>query len=353
MQKLTIATRPEYSVVIGHDLLRNAAYHLADCWGSECFIASDSTVAKLYLPQLQSALTAAGKRTGEVIFPAGEANKTLSTVEKLLDAFARFGLTRSGTVLALGGGVTGDIAGFASAIWLRGVPVIQLPTTLLAMVDSSVGGKTGIDLACGKNLVGAFHQPRKVLADLDTLQTLPEEQRLEGLAEMLKAGIIRDPDLFAQLQSEPQSALSEEAIARSVSLKGAIVAADEFERGERKLLNLGHTAAHALEKISNYRLSHGRAVALGLSLVAEAGWRQGITSASCRQAIAEALTRCNLPRHSPYSMEELLPAMGLDKKRAGDKITLVVPREIGDCTLLQLAIEEMPAFWGATRELKV
>jgi len=351
MQCINVETNPNYTVTIGQDILQDATLY-ADACGSECIIVSDSNVARLYLPRVRAAIAAAGLRVGEVIFPAGEPYKTLATASKLLDAFAQFKLTRSGVVLALGGGVTGDLAGFAAAVWLRGVPVIQLPTTLLAMVDSAVGGKTGVDLPCGKNLIGAFHQPRKVLADISTLQTLQEEQHLDGIAEMLKAGIIRDPELFAQLLSAPQSALSEEAIARSVSIKAAIVAADEFETGERKLLNLGHTAAHAIEKVSNYHVSHGQAVAMGLMLVADAGLRHGITSESCRDAIVEALSRCNLPLLSPYQIEELLPAMGHDKKRSGSKITLVVPREIGHCELLQLAVEDLPAFWGAKGALE-
>jgi 3-dehydroquinate synthase len=346
MQCINVATNPNYEVIIGQDILEDVTHYADDC-GSECIIVSDSNVANLYLPRVRAALTAAGMRVGEVVFTAGESCKTLATAGKLLDAFAQFKLTRSGVVLALGGGVTGDLAGFASAVWLRGVPVIQLPTTLLAMVDSAVGGKTGVDLPYGKNLIGAFHQPRKVLADINTLKTLPEEQHLDGVAEMLKAGITRDPELFAKLLSEPQSALSEEAIARSISIKAEIVVADEFERGERKLLNLGHTAGHAIEKVSNYRIRHGRAVAMGMVLVADAGWRHGITSEACRDAIIEALARCNLPLLSPYQIEELLPAMGYDKKRTGSKITLAVPKEIGQCELLELAVEELPAFWGA------
>ena len=345
MLTINVATKPNYSIDIGDDFLQDFCHYAVEL-GSECIIVTDSNVAKLYLSRVRYALSATGKRVGEVIFPAGEVNKTMATVELLLNAFARFKLTRSGVVIALGGGVTGDIAGFAAAIWLRGVAVIQVPTTLLAMVDSSVGGKTGVDLPCGKNLIGAFHQPQKVLADITTLQTLSAEHQLDGIAEMLKAGVIRDPEFFAQLVAEPQSALSAESIARSVAIKAEIVAADEFETGERKLLNLGHTTGHAIEKVSNYTISHGRAVAMGMMLVADAGLRHGITSENCRDAIVEALYSCNLPLLSPFPINELLAAMEHDKKCAGDLITLVVPREIGNCELLQLSVGEMPAFWS-------
>lgn len=349
MITVNVSTSPAYKVEIGASILANAlpqAIMQMNC--TEAMIVSDSNVASLYLGDALSAVRTTGIRVGSTIFPAGEENKKLDTVQDILVSFADFNLTRSGAVIALGGGVTGDMAGFAAAIWLRGIPVIQLPTSLLAMVDSSVGGKTGVDLAVGKNLVGAFHQPEHVIADTDLLKTLPKDRQLDGMAEMLKVGILMDASLFQKLVQHPETALHEEAIARSVEIKADIVSRDPHEKGERKLLNLGHTAGHAIEQVSNFKISHGFAVAIGTLMAAQAGVRAGLTSTQCRDHIKQALINAGLPTESPYPAAQLIDAMLKDKKRAGEQITLVIPHDIGNCVLHKIPVRQLQDFWQGT-----
>lgn len=343
---IIVHTAPEYPVYLGSGLLgTHLTEFLLRSPYSEFMVVTDSTVAPLYLERVLQSVANCGRKCGYAVFPAGESSKQLSTVATILSSFAGFGLTRTGAVLALGGGVTGDMAGFAAAIWLRGVPFIQLPTTLLAMVDSSVGGKTGVDLPAGKNLVGAFRQPAAVFADCDTLATLPAEQQRNGLAEMLKTAVIGDAGLFEELWHAPEVRLAASSIARCIQIKAQVVAADPEEHGQRKLLNLGHTAGHAVEQKSNFTLPHGYGVAIGMVMAAQAGVNAGLTSPECRNAIAAALNDCGLPTHSPWPLNELLPAMQSDKKRAGNQITVVVPHTIGECLLHRIALDELPRFW--------
>ncbi|MBQ6471285.1 MAG: 3-dehydroquinate synthase [Victivallales bacterium] len=349
MRTLFIKTTPEYEVNIGSGWPAGLSKALAG--HTEAIVVSDSRVAPLYLAEAEGICRAADLPTGHYVFPAGESAKHLGTIQAMLAYFAEFGLTRSGVVLALGGGVTGDMAGFASAIWLRGVPFIQLPTTLLAMVDSSIGGKTGVDLAgCGKNLVGAFHQPKAVFANIDTLETLDEKYRLDGLAEVLKTCMLRDAPLFRSIVADVRLGYAEETIARCAGVKAEIVERDPTERGERKLLNLGHTAGHAIELASGFRVSHGLAVAMGMAMVARAGAARGITSRQARNAILEGLSAAGLPTVSPFPVRELVSAMRGDKKRSGGNISLVVPEELGQCRILSLPLDGLQEFYEADND---
>jgi shikimate kinase/3-dehydroquinate synthase len=294
-------------------------------------VVSNPTVWDLYGAQATAGLQRAGFLVAPCQMPDGEEFKTLATVASLYEQFLDAGLERSGTVLALGGGVVGDVAGFAAATYLRGVPVVQAPTTLLAMIDSSAGGKTGVDLPRGKNLVGAFHHPIGVVIDPDALATLPAVQTRCGLAEALKAGLIGDPALFELLRAGPPWPWIE-LIERSLAVKIAVVEEDPDERGRRAVLNLGHTAAHALERLSNYRLPHGEAVAVGLVVAARISAGLGRCAASLPDEIAAALRRLGLPTawSGPHAPAEVLAAMATDKKRRGGRLRWVLPARVGE-----------------------
>lgn len=344
IQTIRVHTKPEYAVTIGPGLLKECGPRLKETL-PPCHMAvvADSNVAPLYLETVRASLQGAGYQAGAYIFPAGEAHKNFATLSGILEFLAEERLTRTDCVAALGGGVTGDMAGLAAAIYLRGIQYVQLPTTLLSAVDSSVGGKTAIDLKAGKNLVGAFLQPAAVLCDTDCLKTLPPAVFADGAAEALKTGVLRDEGLFALLeQGRPAADRLEEIIAQCVAYKAGVVERDEKEQGERKLLNLGHTVGHAIEKCSGYTIPHGHAVAAGLAIMARAaenlGWCQGKHSA---YRIISTLEGMDLPVSTTYSAEELAEAALSDKKRAGDSITIVVPREIGGCELKKIHISEL------------
>jgi 3-dehydroquinate synthase len=273
-----------------------------------------------------------------LVLPAGEAHKNLDAVAKVLDALAQLGATRDACVLALGGGVVGDIAGFAAACWMRGIDFVQFPTTLLAMVDSSVGGKTGVDHPAGKNLIGAFHQPRAVIADLDTLATLPDRELRAGLAEVVKTACIGDADFFAWLEAHVDALLARDADALTHAVvtccrfKAGVVMRDERERGERALLNLGHTFGHALEAEAGYgTLLHGEAVAIGMMLAARLSTHLGMAGADDGGRLQGLLQRIGLPTATPPGMapDALLARMRLDKKNRSGALRLILWRGIG------------------------
>ncbi|OGO15984.1 MAG: 3-dehydroquinate synthase [Chloroflexi bacterium RBG_16_48_8] len=297
-------------------------------------VVSDENVAKLYAERTAVSLQQAGYEVHEVLFPAGEQNKTLETVSRLWTAFVQARLERQSTIVALGGGVVGDLAGFAAAIFLRGVSWVNVPTSLLAMVDASVGGKTGANLPQGKNLIGAFHAPRLVLVDPCTLSTLPGFELRNGLAEVVKTGVIGDPKLFARCEEGEAVVRShlDEMVRRSVAVKIDIIEEDPYEAGIREALNLGHTVGHAVEKVSNFRLHHGEAVAIGM--IAEARISQWLGLAEDRLAdrLRGALKGLKLSVEVPgdLSKDALVAAMRLDKKRAEGKVRFSLPVRVGE-----------------------
>jgi 3-dehydroquinate synthase len=329
-----------YPIHIGPGLLSDPqSYRLAHREGAPIMIVSNDTVAPLYLDQVRQAL--AGHRTAEVILPDGEACKDLPTLNRIFDALleARFG--RDACLVALGGGVIGDMAGFAAACYQRGVDFIQVPTTLLAQVDSSVGGKTGVNHAAGKNMIGAFHQPLAVIADTDTLATLPDRELAAGLAEVVKYGLIRDPDFFdwiearaAALTARDAAALTE-AIDRSCRNKAEVVAADERESGQRALLNLGHTFGHAIEAGTGYGTwLHGEAVSVGMVMAAALSHRLGWIDHAVVERIGALLARLGLPTTPPaLPTARWLELMAVDKKVQGGSLRLVLLRRLGDAVL--------------------
>jgi len=334
-REVAVAGDHPYAIHIGPGLLQDGALLAATLRGRDAFVVSDRAVAPLYLQGVLDALRTVdpGLRLGHWTMAAGEASKTLATFGEAIDAIARAGTRRDATVYALGGGVVGDLAGFAAAAWMRGVDCVQLPTTLLAMVDSSVGGKTAVDLPQGKNLVGAFHPPRAVLADTATLRTLPPRELRAGLAEVVKYGAIVDAGFLDWLEANAAALLAmddgalAEAIARSCVHKAAIVARDPFEHGERALLNFGHTFGHALETAQGYGgLIHGEAVAVGMVQAARLSEHLGLASAADTQRLRELLLRFGLPVRPPPGLDPdvLIGHMRLDKKTQADGLRFIV-----------------------------
>jgi len=321
-----------YPIVIGSGLLGDGFDLSAYVGGPDCLVVTNETVEPLYLEALAANLT--GKQLRAISLPDGEAYKTLETVEDILDTLIEGGANRDTTVIALGGGVVGDIAGFAAACYMRGVDFIQVPTTLLAQVDSSVGGKTGVNHASGKNLIGAFHQPRAVLIDTETLRTLPDRELKAGLAEVIKYGAIVDADFFAWLEANVDALLARDpqalaaAIRRSCELKAEIVAEDERESGRRAILNFGHTFGHAIERCQGYgEWLHGEAVAAGMVMAAQLS----SGDIALAERIANLLERAGLPTRPPaIDALDLLAAMGMDKKVLQKRLRFVLLRGLGE-----------------------
>lgn len=345
MTTVTVRASRPYEVTIGRGLLDTVGRQAAGQWkGRSAVVVSDSTVAPLYLNRVKDSLERAGFRVHSFVFPAGEDQKNGGTYLKLLEFLAARRLTRADGLIALGGGVVGDLAGFAAATFLRGIGFLQLPTTLLAAVDSSVGGKTAIDLTNGKNLAGAFYQPQAVLCDLDTLDTLPAEVFADGCAEVIKYGMIGDPALLARLETVDFRADPEELVARCVAQKRDLVEQDEFDTGARQLLNLGHTLGHGVEACSGYTVSHGRAVAIGMTLVTRAAVAFGRCPAEVLPRLRRLLERYGLPDATAYSAQALYEKTLSDKKRSGDTISLVVPIAWGASQLVRIPVSELPAW---------
>ena len=298
---------------------------------------------------MEQSLIQNGFAVRKYVFPHGESSKNWQMLGDILEYMAGEQLTRGDIVVALGGGVTGDMAGFAAAVYARGIRFVQIPTTLLAAVDSSVGGKTAVDLTAAKNLAGAFCQPSLVLIDCDVLETLPEELIADGAAEIIKYGVLADKELFDLMKQGGLMENLEEIVEKCVSIKRDVVAEDEFDNGKRQLLNLGHTLGHAVEKNSGFTLSHGKCVSIGMVLIAGAAWRRGYTKKNLAPLIAEAARAYGLPTETDCPPEEIARTALVDKKRRGGSITLVVPREIGECELVKVPVSEL-AGWARQEE---
>ena len=345
METIEVHTNPAYPVFIGPGLLVRSGELLRDILPSRrAAVVADKTVARRYGFPMMEGLRVEGCTVSAFTFPPGERSKSWRTLGRLLEFLAEERFTRADCVLALGGGVAGDMAGFAAAVFLRGVRFVQMPTTLLAMVDSSVGGKTAVDLKAGKNLAGAFLQPAAVLCDTDCLTTLPPSVFADGMAEAVKTGVLSGEDLFSRFEGEPLTAASAElpgVIADCVRYKAGVVERDEREQNERRLLNLGHTAGHAIELLSGYAIPHGHAVAAGLGIIARAGARLGWTEPDAAARIVRCLDGNGLPVNTEYPPEELADAALSDKKRAGDTVTLAVPEGIGRCVLKPVPVGEL------------
>ena len=342
MRSVTVKTSATYEVLIGSGLLQKAGEAvkkvISPC---KAAIVTDSTVVHLYEETVRQSLTEAGFSVCTFVFPAGEASKNIHTLSHLLEFLAKEEMTRTDLIVALGGGVTGDLAGFGAAVYLRGIPFVQIPTTFLAAIDSSVGGKTAVDLEAGKNLAGAFYQPKLVLCDTDVLQTLPEVVFADGIAEALKYGVLGDTVLFEKIAGGDFRQDLEEIIETCVSMKRDVVEEDEFDTGKRQLLNLGHTFGHAIEQKSHFQMTHGHAVAIGMHLIAKAAEAKGIAEKGTAAAIAKALEQNQLPKETTFSPAEVAEGTLRDKKRRGGTISFVFPKKIGDCEIVKIPVEEV------------
>lgn len=327
-----------YDIHIGRGILPRIGEFIRPIVG-ECRVAvlTDSNVDELYGDMLVEALGASGYAADKFVVPAGEASKCADNLLEFLNFLAECRLTRSDAVIAFGGGVVGDMAGLSAALYLRGVKYIQIPTTLLAAVDSSVGGKTAIDIPAGKNLVGAFYQPSLVCCDTALMDSLLPDVYRDGCAEVIKYGVILDRELYDKLHTQPFD--REAVVARCVEIKRDVVQQDEYDNGLRGLLNFGHTFGHAIEKMSNFEVSHGSAVAKGMVVAAKMAPLCGLCDVS--EELTALLLEYGFDISCGYSVDELFDAILSDKKRRGGNITVVLPKAMGECVLVTLPVEEL------------
>ncbi len=354
MVKVKINASKKYDIIIGKELLSSAGDLISAVKKTaKVCIVTDTNVEKIYEKTVRQSLEKTGYEVHTFSFPFGEKSKNMVTVSELLEYMAEREFTRSDLIAALGGGIVGDVAGFAAAVYLRGIDFVQIPTTFLAAVDSSVGGKTGVNLKSGKNLAGAFWQPAMVLCDCNTFNTLSSKDFLDGVAEAVKYGCICDPELFRILKSSSHSlspsvnensSCLENIVKRCVEIKGRLVESDEKDTGIRQLLNFGHTIGHAVEKCSNFETSHGHAVAQGMNIVARASVNMGILSESDGAKIRNILEAYGFPLEIKYTAKELTDTALKDKKRSGDSISLVILDKIGHCYLENTPVSKLEAF---------
>ena len=346
MKTVHVSTGRPYDIFIERGILDSCGEYVKKLTDAErVVVVTDTNVAPHYQWRILNSLEQQDLNVKTFIYRAGEESKHLGTISEIYKALADFHMTRRDVIVALGGGVCGDMAGFAAATYLRGIDFIQVPTSLLAQVDSSVGGKTGVDLPQGKNLVGAFHQPAAVLIDPDTLNTLPDNFVSDGMAEVIKYGCIKDASFFELLESEDAQVRIDDVIETCVSIKRDVVSRDEREAGERMLLNFGHTLGHAIEKIYNFTgITHGMAVAIGMILIARAGERHGVTAKGTADKIVRLCEKYHLPTDDPATFAQMAQAARGDKKTAGSKISLVLLKTIGESFILSIPIDELEEF---------
>jgi len=335
-----VPTALPYDVVIGNGILTETGKRIKQLLpkAKKVAIITDDNVRELYLDEVKKYISDVGLEMFDYSIRPGEASKSSDNYIKLQNWLAGKGLTSTDAIIALGGGVVGDLAGFVAATYLRGIPFIQIPSTLLAMVDSSVGGKTAIDLPMGKNLVGAFYQPSLVLCDTRLLDTLAVDFMQDGYSEIIKYGMLGNPELLTDL-AKGQFDMNE-VVAICVRMKRDIVLVDEFDKGVRKLLNFGHTVGHAIEQISGYQISHGKAVAIGMAVDTKAAVQLGLCDERCLTVLSDLLKKYELPSTTTYSAKEIYEATTRDKKREGDQITNIIPSEFGKCEMKIISMEE-------------
>lgn len=348
MKKLTVNVQDKYDILIDKGLIDNAGDLVKTVLqGKRIMLVSDTNVYPIYGEQVKHSLENAGFQVFTYVFAAGESSKKTSVVIDIVEQMAGNQMTRSDGVVALGGGVCGDMAGFASAIFLRGVKFVQIPTSLLAQVDSSVGGKTAVDLPQGKNLCGAFHQPSLVIIDTNVLDTLSPHFFSDGMGEVIKYGCIRSSELFDRLERENAKDFIEDVIYRCLDIKRVIVENDEKEMGERALLNFGHTCGHAIEKLWSFEnITHGEAVGIGMIMAAQAGESIGKTEAGTADRISKLLKKYGLPTTDSHSISEIVDAMSADKKRTSTGIKLVLLSKIGEGFVYPVEDEKISNVFG-------
>lgn len=337
MYKVHLDVSKSYDIYIGSGLIEKAGAFISGIFPRcKAAVITDSNVYPLYAEALGRSLSEHGYQYDTFVFPAGEQSKNLSTLSDILEFMADHQLTRSDFVIALGGGVTGDMAGFAAAVYARGIPFVQIPTTLLAAVDSSVGGKTAVDLKAGKNLAGAFHQPSLVLTDTDIIAALSDRLLAEGAAEVIKYGVLGDPELFQWMCEPDWKEKLPEIILRCVESKKAVVMQDEKDTGIRKFLNLGHTFGHAIEKCADFTVPHGFGVGIGMAIAAAANNKKDV----CLKII-RANTNCGLPCCTAFDAKTLAAAALTDKKRSGSTVEVILPDLIGKCRAEKIPVANL------------
>lgn len=348
MKKLFVNAGKGYEILIEKGILSSCGEYIRKVSNAKkVCIVSDSNVFPLYGEWVKASLECSGFEALCFVFEAGEASKKPETVLNIVEFLAENGLTRDDLVVALGGGVCGDMAGFAAAIYLRGIDFVQLPTSLLAQVDSSVGGKTAVDLPQGKNLCGAFHQPSLVLIDSTTLDTLSPHFFSDGMAEAIKMGCIKSKSLFEKIENENARNIIDDIIFECVSLKAEVVERDEKEKGERALLNFGHTAGHAIERLHNFEtVSHGEAVGIGMVLICRAAEKNGVTEKGCGERIARVLKKYNLKTEDENSLSDIVNAMRSDKKRTASSIKFIMLKDIGYGFINPVSYSDIPGLFG-------
>ena len=346
MKTVHASTGKPYDIFIERGILDLCGEYVKRLTTAEkAVVVTDNNIAPHYQWRVLNSLGKQNIDAKPFIYKAGEESKNLATISELYKMLADFRMTRRDIIIALGGGVCGDMAGFAAATYLRGIDFIQIPTSLLAQVDSSVGGKTGVDLPQGKNLVGAFHQPAAVLIDPDTLNTLPDKFIADGMGEVIKYGCIKDGQFFEFLERENALEHIEDVIETCVSIKRDVVNRDEKESGERMLLNFGHTLGHAIEKIYGFTgMTHGMAVAIGMVMIARAGEERGVTQNGTAERIKSLCEKYGLPASDRATFAELAEAAAGDKKTSGSKINLVLLKNIGESFILTIPLRELEEF---------
>ena len=341
MKKFVVSTDKPYDILIGRDLLKDAGAYISRCIPScHLYVITDSTVNSIYAQVVMTSLMEHGYRVSKVVFPSGEHSKNLSTYSNILEAMADEGINRSDGIVALGGGVVGDMAGFVASTYMRGISYVQIPTTYMAAVDASIGGKTSINLLSGKNLVGSFWQPSLVLCDYKTFDSLPRTKLADGIAEAVKCAVVAEDSLISPIMEHN----FEYVIERCISIKKSVVEVDERDTGLRQILNFGHTIGHGLEKLSAFSIPHGHAVAKGLVIEARAAYRLGLTDVDISGELTDIFTKLDFDLSVGYSLEELYRFALMDKKISGDKITMVIPESIGKCRLQKISLSELRKF---------
>lgn len=348
MKRLTVKVNDEYDILIEKGLLDKTGMLTGKVFScKKLVLISDTNVYPLYGGRVKESLEDAGYEVFDYIFKAGEASKKTAVVIDMVEFMADKGLTREDGVVALGGGVCGDMAGFAAAIYLRGIRFVQIPTTLLSQVDSSVGGKTAVDLPQGKNLCGAFHQPSLVIIDPEVLDSLSNHFFSDGMGEVIKYGCIKSASLFERLENENPKDFIEDLIYECLDIKRIVVENDEKEHGERALLNFGHTCGHAIEKLWNFEtVSHGEAVGIGMVMIAQAGENAGITQPGTKERIIAVLNKNNMKIADSHKAAEIVAAMSADKKRTGSGIKFIMLKEIGSSFIYPVENEKISSLFG-------
>lgn len=346
MNKILVKTSSNYPVFIDSGLIKDSGRLIRENVSplpSKVALFCDDKVDSLYADTVKTSLEDNGFETYKFIFKNGEEQKHMGTITQMIEFLAQNDFTRKDLAVALGGGVTGDMTGFSAAIYKRGIPFIQIPTTLLAMVDSSVGGKTGCNLSIGKNLAGAFYQPEFVICDLKCLETLDDKNFSCGIAEAIKTAVIQDAELFEQFRttiSKKDAEILKKVISRCVEIKANVVSQDEKESGLRQILNFGHTIGHAIEKLSSYKIQHGEAVSIGMAVITKAFVRMNKCTSSLYDELISVLKINNLPVIHPYTKEEIFSAALSDKKRNADSITIVYSPVLGTAELYPMKLNE-------------